>query len=219
MDEKYQDKLNSVYKYVTDYDVSKKNIDILLELISEQPVKSKYKVYVGRHTQDLISDAKRVFSATTDKNVAINEFSGKECCVYEITIMGMRVLDVNKYIKANKSFYTETQLCRFDGYMGEKEVIIPYTGTLHLDESCRVPGANPVQESKNQPLTLFAYYCPSTIDFLTEIYTDYIEEVEELDDEPNYEDFFENVKPYLESYGIKNSKIANKFVLDFYNSK
>ena len=208
--------LYSLYKYVTDYDVSKDVIKDILYIISYQPIQKNFRVYVGRHTESLASDAGKIFSSTLDRNVAQKEFSGKECCVYQLDLMGIRILDVNKYMNNNKKKFSDFEWLNFERYMSEKEVIVSAGGILHIDDGCRIPGL--IYEDNTKPTLIKAYYCPYTEDFLTEIYNDYIEEVEELDDTKNFDDFFEIVKPYLKSYGIQNSTDARDYILNFFLS-
>ncbi len=87
--------------------------DILIEYVTEQHFANNAEivirdfcsiqrplsitVYRG-HTKTPVMKQRLWYSASTDINIAANEFAGIECCIFKIHLLDIPCIDINKYI-------------------------------------------------------------------------------------------------------------------------
>jgi hypothetical protein len=77
-------------------DRKKRAETVISEFCSNQPPLS-ITIYRG-HKETPVVRPGLWYSATTDINIAANEFAGKHCCIFIIHLMGVPCIDVNSYI-------------------------------------------------------------------------------------------------------------------------
>jgi len=69
------------------------------------------------------------FSTTKSKDIAINEFSGTNCCVFKINILNCKTLDVNKFVGK-----------KIKNYADEKEILVLGGGKFYKNKDCTEVG-------------------------------------------------------------------------------
>jgi len=93
MDENVEEAL---IQYVKEFHFVRDSRKLIQEFCSRQPPLS-ITIYRGHGSSPHIREG-LWYSATTDINIAVNEFSGKNCCVFIIHLVNIPCIDVNKYI-------------------------------------------------------------------------------------------------------------------------
>jgi hypothetical protein len=109
-------------------------------------------VYRGhRSNATIIRRGNALYSSTSDKNVAVDEFAGDTCCVFKIHLpAGTHYLDVNAHMGHDHS------------KAHEKEIIFEGGGTFYTDSSYTHPGVTQIREFRGRRV-FETYYVPSSL--------------------------------------------------------
>lgn len=106
--EKINRRNQALIDYVTNQE-SRGNVKII-EMFCKKQVPKTVTLYRGHmKSQEIRKSA--WFSASKSKQVAKEQFSGKNCCVFTIHVMNVPIIDINKVLKHKIGDYAEEEEC------------------------------------------------------------------------------------------------------------
>jgi hypothetical protein len=115
------------------------------------PLNKELIVYRGHKDSPSYISPRNWFSTSLKHSIAKNEYSGKECCTFEIHVQpGIQILNVNKFLKEKDIV--------LDKYKDEHEIIINGGGEFFKDSEKSEPGFFTVSEGH-----YCTYYFPKRV--------------------------------------------------------
>lgn len=123
--------IESLVDYVVNQSSNAINYKNIHDLIKNQKEKT---LVVYRGNGDDKDEPKKIytgkwFSTTSSEKIAIDEFSGTDCCVFKINILNCKTLDVNKFVEKKIKTYAD-----------EKEILILGGGKFYKNKDCTEAG-------------------------------------------------------------------------------
>ena len=123
--------IESLVDYVVNQSSNAINYKNIHDLIKNQKEKT---LVVYRGNGDDKDEPNKIytgkwFSTTSSEKIAIDEFSGTDCCVFKINILNCKTLDVNKFVEKKIKTYAD-----------EKEILILGGGKFYKNKDCTEVG-------------------------------------------------------------------------------
>jgi hypothetical protein len=145
-------------EYVKDqYLDRKKNAEIVIrKFCSNQPPLS-ITVYRGHGNTDDVIRPGLWYSASTDRNIATDEFAGPDCCVFIIHLLDVPCIDINHFIGD-----------KIGDKIGEKEIIFLGGGTFYKNNELTEEGYLELEMGELSKRTFECWYSLSKSQHITQ---------------------------------------------------